>query len=256
MVFGHLPFSDVADWITGRLSREIFNGAITIFWCFSLAAFGLVLLRAVQGRPDREGGLLYAGTAVLLAAVSYNALFVTNVESVHFVQYALLALPLYALTHSFGRTVLYVTLLGALDEAYQYFVLYGDLKTVYFDFNDVILNLAGGALGVVAIFLLADLPRPPRLAAGGGRRIVGAMILSAVAAVLLASCGLIRAYPGPDGGSGALLLSRAPAPEHFWVELPWGKTYHVLHPLEGLALAGLLLLFFSRMDRSAAKGER
>jgi glycopeptide antibiotics resistance protein len=92
---------------------------------------------------------------------SYEVLIVFSVETIHFVQHALLAVPVFALTMSFGETVGWVTLMGAVDEAYQYFVLYAGNKTVYFDFNDIILNLVGTGIGVLMIYTLSDLKSAP-----------------------------------------------------------------------------------------------
>lgn len=52
----------------------------------------------------------------------------------------------------------------------------------------------------------------------------------------------------------ALLLSRTPAASGFLASLAWGKTYHVLHPFEGLLLAQGLLLFYSLLNVSGANG--
>ena len=80
--------------------------------------------------------------------LAYRGLFAVNSEAIHFVQYGILALLLIPLVRRCGETIVLVTLLGILDEAYQYWVLHGDWG-VYYDFNDVVLNLLGAAMGVL-----------------------------------------------------------------------------------------------------------
>lgn len=77
-------------------------------------------------------------------------------EAIHFIQYAFLAIPVFALTLRPSQTVFWAALMGALNEAYQYFVLYPDNREVYFDFDDIVLNLIRAGIGVVMIFTLSD----------------------------------------------------------------------------------------------------
>jgi VanZ family protein len=84
-------------------------------------------------------------------------LVVFNVENIHFPQYAVLTLTIFALFKHFGATVFWVTLSGVFDEGYQYFVLYRNNNIVYLDFNDIVLNLIGAGIGVALIYTLSDL---------------------------------------------------------------------------------------------------
>jgi len=190
-------------------------------------------------------------TAFLVGA-SYNTLLVANLESIHYPQYALLAVPVFALTTSFGQTVLAITLLGAVDEAYQFFVLE---NWKYFDFNDIILNLVGGGIGVLLVFTFST--RRPAARTRRLWRLVRsplflATFLVVAAGFLLYLLGLLKLYPGPDAAGAWIVLSKVASSDAFWITLPWGRKYHVLTPIEGLVLAGVLTGCYAFMDGEGA----
>ncbi|MBM3724501.1 MAG: hypothetical protein FJW40_03620 [Acidobacteria bacterium] len=111
-----------------------------------------VAKRAVRS-PYRAAILAFWLLAVSLSVASVFLFSVNNNEFVHFAQYGLLAVPLFALTGSLGQTVLWGTLTGALDEAYQYAVLHPDWG-IPWDLNDFVLDLCGSALGAGIVLAL------------------------------------------------------------------------------------------------------
>jgi hypothetical protein len=189
-----------------------------------------------------------------LVVASHHTLIVFNVENIHFPQYALLAIPVFALVGRFGETVFWVTLLGALDESYQYFVLYRDNNTVYLDFNDIILNLIGAGIGVVLIYLSSP---PPGLPAAGKPKNPKRLFSPAasVVALILLLVSLFFVVPGhlPFSSEASAftdpsVLSRRPLPKTFWVEPEIGKKFHICGPSEGIISAALLIAFYATMD--------
>ena len=254
VIFGHGGVSTIADRVTNAVTRSVFNGSIT-----ALLLGGLILLTFWLGRNlaalrQSPFALLFTLTTPLLAIGAYNTLLVTNVEAIHFLQYALLAIPLFALTGNYGGTVLWTTCIGVVDETWQYLSIYREVPTVYFDINDIILNLLGAGMGVTAIYLLRATRKAEAPLAGEAmfppHRF--ALYLPAVAGVVLALAllaGLVRIYPDAVADARIPALSHAPAPAEFWKQFPWGKTYHLLHPFEGLFLAQGLLLFYGLLDR-------
>ena len=256
VIFGHGAVSAIADWVTNAVTRSVFNGTTTALLLGVLILLTIGLLRNLSAIRQSPFGLLFALATPLLTIAAYNLLFVTNVECIHFLQYALLAIPLFALTRHYGGTVLWTTGIGAIDETWQYLWIYRKVATVYFDFNDIILNLLGAGIGVTAIYLLGAIRGADAPVAGEPslrmHRFV--LLLPTVVGVVLALAllaGLVRIYPAAAADGTTLALSHAPAPAEFWKRFPWGKTYHVLHPFEGLFLVQSLLLFYGLLDRKS-----
>lgn len=61
--------------------------------------------------------------------------------------------------------------------------------------------------------------------------------------------GMLTSYPKADASEPQITLSRKPAPSQFWEKPKKGKSFHILHPAEGIVLAVLLIPCYSFMDR-------
>jgi hypothetical protein len=190
--------------------------------------------------------------------VSYKLLIVFNVEMIHYPQYAIPTVLIFALVMNYRKTVFWTTFIGALDEAYQALVIYRGNNSIYFDFNDIILNLVGAGIGVALIYTLTEM---------GGLRSEGshksgrkfmlpvfstaALIL--IAAIFLHRSGLMQFYPGAKSVGALIDLSRKSASAGFWTVPAVGKLYHILTPTEGLLSIAALIGCYSYMDYAAKK---
>lgn len=231
-----------AFWVQGRLSHRSWNNLVTSIGAPILIALCLWMVVRIRKHPQRFLAAAYLGVFVLLAIFSFQTLLVMNIEIVHFPQYAIFALLLYPITRRYGDTAILATLGGILDEAYQYFFLYGD-RGIHFDFNDVILNSIGVGFGLAIVFVVA---RPAPSIVAGSESALSIVRISPVvlgAAALLALCLIlawldwIRLLPSDDSSRWAIVLRRGGPSTMFWTETTWGKTYHEVQPFEWLVVA-------------------
>lgn len=247
----HEEVSKVSVWLENALTIRGYNKVLAVLGIFFISAFSLFVLGRIRKSSDRHFKIFFLLFTLALVIISFKTLFVVNVEYIHFFQYAVLAVPLFALTLHFGGTAYWITLLGAIDEAYQYFILYPTWK--YLDFNDIVLNLTGGGIGIVLIYAMLD-TKTSGLCSGLSLRramksppvITSALIASG--ALLAYMSGLMRFYPKEGSKNALVMLSRAPASKDFWMHFKWGKTCHVLTPAEGVALAVILICTYSLID--------
>jgi len=253
IVLLHDRMAHVSEWLEHTLTMPVYNKVMAVFGLIVLAAFLAGIVSRIMKGKDR----LFKASCLMFTAffmvVSSRMLLVLNAECIHFFQYALLSIPVFALTLHFGETVFWVTLLGAVDEAYQYFFLYPGFN--YYDLNDVLLNLLGGAIGAVTLLIVLD-EEVYNSSAGSltRRRARGAALatisLLVVGGFMLFSTGNIQVYPA-DASPGTIVLVRGVSPsEGFWSPSR-GKIYHILRPAEGAAVIVLLLGLYSIMDSRA-----
>jgi hypothetical protein len=217
----HLQISALCDtlyrWI-GRVAYE---------WITLVGIGGLTLLAAApllrrrrrdRGEPRALFALLILGA---LGVAAQESLLVSNVELIHFPQFALLTALLLATGLGAEAAWLLGTLAGIADEAFQYLVLYAGLPNIYLDFNDMVLNALGAAYAV-CLFAAAR----GRSARMGGiaptwrRRIM----------LALAVCLAAAAWLDP------------PQLDSFWKRAATGRPYHVLSAPEALLITLLLWL--------------
>jgi hypothetical protein len=240
--------------LSARLSFRVYNNLIFFVSLLLLIVPGaLLLVRIIKGQ-HRFLKIVYWVITVLLVVLSYKMLIVFNVEIIHFPQYAVLALPVFALLGHFGQTVFWVTLLGTIDEAYQYFVLHPETSV---DFNDIVLNLIGAGIGVLSIYTLsASGYESLTFRANPTRKLNHYVTFAIIAFILfggisLYAADILRLYPDPNTPNALIILRSQPPPAQFWTILDIGKAYHELHATEGIFVSVVLIAFYSCLDRIA-----
>ncbi|MBL8220847.1 MAG: hypothetical protein JNL62_16565 [Bryobacterales bacterium] len=248
---------EVQSYVIAAMQKVTANTWLTaVGWTFRLVflAVTIFLFRRVlraEGGPRKSA---YWALTVVFTFAAVRWLSVNNNEFIHFLQYALLTFPIFALTRSFGQTAVWTTLCGAFDEGWQYAVLHAGWGIPY-DFNDVIMNACGAGLGVVWICSMASMRTVQmpasalvrqQLKGWGWRTALG---LLAVGLLLLAT-GHMMVYEPKTGPKPLLSLSRL-EPKPFWFfDATWGpKTFHILHPAEGVLLMAFLFCVYSTLDR-------
>lgn len=189
---------------------------------------------------------LTAGITILLVA-AFNTLMVYNVEAIHFVEYMMVAILLFPVLRSYGETVFWVTMIGILDEIFQYRFLTPEFE--YFDFNDCLLNLLGASTGMVFIFITAGNAigirhtkwyRSPAVVTGLG--------LLALFILLLVS-GKMTINPATTENAGNWFsLNRKTSAGEFWIHAYPGRHFHILRPFEALTIYYLLFAGFFGLD--------
>jgi len=226
-------------------NRYVLAAALT-----ALAIYGLIFIINANKRAYRKKLGFYMVANVVLAVVVVNFLFVVNIEMIHFPQYALLAILVYPLIGNYTGTLIWTTLLGVVDEAYQYFYLAPN-DTSYYDFNDVVADLSGAVFGLLLLSSLAIAQKNPF-------NIKKSTIWYGIGCLILVigvthMAGLLSIYPN-DARPYHLLREW---PEQFWSEREWNKVhpiirYHMITPLEGLVVTCLLWISFSRLRPSTS----
>ena len=190
-------------------------------------------------KENRQYLFFYLFITSFLIILSFNILLVVNIEIIHFIQYCALAILLFPLLKSYRAVFWYGTILGFIDEIYQFIVLAPTAD--YFDFNDVFIDQIGLGIGLLFLFLYkkkeADsLP----LLARDWILIVFTGVLSLII-VLLFTSGIFSVHP--DGQAVIELIRKDK--EGFWRTVPPQVTFHVMRPLEGIILICVLFLLYS-----------
>jgi len=242
-----LPHEKVQDWLAVAVVKPIglraFYLTMASLALSALALAGFVFARRLPRHPARSGLVTYGVLTLILVLLSWRFLSVNNSELVHFPQYALTGFVLMALTLTVTETLSWVTLLGGLDEAYQYAVIHATWGNPY-DFNDVVLDFMGGAIGVLLCILWLDVR--PRVRAGWywkpGILLLG-LVVTVGALMLLTNHAVV--YEDKQRTDYWFALSRQ-TPMGFWFfDATWGpRTIHAIAPLEGpLVILGLLAIY-------------
>jgi VanZ like family len=194
----HLPVSDVFDGLARRYGFAEYDAATRAVFLVA----GLAILGWLWSGTQRHGPIVRRATAAIVGLLALGQAFivVNGIEAIHYPQYALLTWVLVRAGIGLERSWLAATLLGAADETWQWLTLPRAVPG-YLDWNDIILNALGAALGVLMIVRSARACEaepvwPWRRLAG----IVPAAGVAALAAGPLVESPFYRMTPG-DGGS-------------------------------------------------------
>jgi hypothetical protein len=212
-----------------------------------------MVFRSLGGQAGRRRLAAFWVLTIALIWGAWGGLTANNVELVHYPQYVPEGMALLALTLSPAESLGWIAVFGGLDECFQYWDLMGG-KPVPYDFNDVYMDLLGGAAGVV--LAMAILRCSPRGAVPTPwKRILkrpGVVVILTLTAlgILLWSCGLMVLYNDAANPNYRFALSREKLPA-FWFVVPANgpAKYHTLSPIEGPILILATIALYATLDR-------
>ena len=248
----------------GNLAKQIGRSNLyTVMAVISIAGgiwLSSVVLLSLRNKPQAGTIALFWSITVALIALTWRLLTVNNVELVHYPQYLPSGMLLLALTYSPVESLAWVTILGGLDECWQYWGLHPGWGIPY-DFNDIFMDLLGGALGILLAIAFLDygtqrqLPITDFLRHLIRRRGVALVIAIVISGIVLWSGGWMLLYEDKSNPRYWFALSRL-LPKGFWFFDPsWGpRTIHTLSPVEGPLLILLTLGIYSLLDRRITVG--
>lgn len=260
-VLFHKPVARLSLRIEQQVSYLSYNKGWGLFALIGLSLILLVVVIRIVRGGDRIFELLMLVLTFGLIGTAHWTVLAVNLEYIHVIQFSLLVFPLFALTLRFGETVFWIGLLGAVDELYQYYVVWWPHQS-YFDFNDIALDIVGGVFMVFLIYLWVDRDilrahgRIPRIRWLRSPSLLAAAGLM-VATVLAGAAGLLRFHPisADNPGAAPVLLSRDLAAPQFWSVFEKGKTYHIMEVAEWMGFLLLITALYSFLDRRIRSGE-
>ena len=242
------------EWV-GRLTVKIFKGLPRTQYNLLIASISLLfivliaigLYKSWRDHFEKRRLAVYFGMTIIYMIMCFKILFVINIEAVHFPQYALFAILAFPLFKNSISTLVFSTFAGAADELYQYVIL-APQRTNYFDFNDVVTDLIGVAMGLI-ILKIIGIPEIKYDWASWYKK-KEFLFISSFSLVFFICClaGLFSIYDNPGDPSFFTLVRK---PEEFFWTIPPGPyvKFHVLRPLEGIILTVLLWIYYIGLNR-------
>lgn len=254
VTFPHQPVQDiVGQWGRVFTLKRVYQASVAIA-LIEAAVLTFFFVRGLRKQPDRRWLALFWLLSFALMLGTWSLFTANNTELVHYPQYFPEGVALLALTLSPAESLAWIAIFGGLDEAFQYTYLVTN-RPVPYDFNDVYMDLAGGAAGV--IFAIAVLGWKRKNAVPSGETVwkrPGILLLSGIvsAGVALWASGKMLLYDAPGAPSHWFTLSRLKVPT-FWYFNPYllgPHHFHELSPVEGPILILATIALYSVLDRA------
>lgn len=238
----------VAQNLDKPLGRDNYNLLVIVLGASLFVATLLLLqknFRTILSSLEKRRILLYLLSLVVIIIIAINVIMVVNVEIIHILQYCLMAIILYPLLRNFNTVMIITTILGAIDEAYQYWYLFPE-KSDYFDFNDVIINFLGVILGLIILRSQGF-----KNAVSDKKWYMSVVFYIILSISLFTIIGFLTGFistspPGKNDTLALIELVRKYKPG-FWRIIPPQVKFHVIRPLEFLGLLILLMLSYRKI---------
>lgn len=241
-----LPHELVGKVIVAMFShttRAVYQNTILIIGLVISGTLLFFLLRNLIRNKLPNTLYLYLMVTIVLMILAFKLLIIHNVEMIHFAQYFVFAALVLVIVQSPAKAFFWSTLAGTVDEMYQYFYL-APKNTDYFDFNDIVLNQLGAALGL--IFVLSISLKLSR------NRKFKAEIFTLAGIVLslgiLSFLNILSVYPSDFDPQPAFILVKKIDPGFWTIIQHLNVKYHTIKPFEGVVLVFALMLFYSFLD--------
>ncbi|MGA1871606.1 MAG: hypothetical protein ACMUJM_24015 [bacterium] len=238
----------VADF--GRSFTESMLHAASLLLAVVMVGTCCTIILKRKNARDIRVIMLWMGIFFLIVAAD-RFLIVTNVERIHYPQYAILAILVIMVIPDDFLAIFFTTLGGAVDELIQF--VWHPKYTKYLDFNDFVLNALGALAGVTLFLTVSSRARKARTRL---RKVRASAYMLAGSIVVFGTLGMRIGWIVPllpregdfevftrVGGKRAFVLSFISNP-YFWTVSEYGRTYHILSPLEGFIVLFFLLTLF------------
>jgi hypothetical protein len=249
--FPHENVQYVVNEIALKISHRRLYQASAGIALLEAALLTWILYRGIKDQPARRPIAIFWAVTLALIFGTWRLLTANNVELVHYPQYVPEGAILLAITLSPIESIAWVTIFGGLDECFQYWDLMGG-KRVPYDFNDIYMDLLGGAAGVLITmaFLRCERSSAEPWSSVFKRRGVHAALAITVLASVLAISGFMLLYEDKTNTHYWFALSRDKPPEYFFINPMFGPhRFHTLSPVEGPVLIFLTFALYAAFDR-------
>jgi glycopeptide antibiotics resistance protein len=247
VTFPHEQVQFIVNEIANRITHKRLYQVSAAILLVQGALLTWFLFRRVARHTERRALTAFWVLTIFLIWCAWRFFTANNVELVHYPQYIPEGMALLALTFSPAESLAWIALFGGLDEGFQYSALKG--ATLY-DFNDIFMDLLGGAAGIVFAMVFLRWERAPT----SWKSIL--LRPGVVAILTLVAIGILL------WSGGWMVLYRDASPNHwfslshvkmpaFWFQVPANgpNRYHTLSPIEGPILILATIGLYATLDR-------
>ena len=242
----HDEVTDLAIWVRNTIGRDKYNEYLLWIFIFTLVIILAYLSFHLYRSPRRMIQFTYLGLITGLIVFAFNVLMVYNIEAIHFIEYMLLVIVMLPVLKSYGETVFWVTILGILDELFQYRFLTPEFE--YFDFNDCILNLAGAGAGAIFVHITTGLSFEPLNKKWFRYPAILTGTILILAFIVLMVTGKMTINPAGQDAGNWFSLNRLAMNGELWTEAYEGRYFHILKPREGITTMYIIFAAFFLLD--------
>jgi hypothetical protein len=238
--WAEVPF----EWYVKNYGNKSLKNVLNVVFTLLTAGGTVFLIRKLHQHPDKKVLFTYLVITLGFSFLGYRFLMPYKSEAIHFLQFGLLGFVCMYWVANIWFALNLVSFLGIFDEIYQYIGSYSG----YLDWNDMVLNFFGVALGVV-VFKIWN-PDKRTILKGIQKHFGLVLVYSFVGAViLLLFSEVVCVYANDVCGRSIIRSSKGDISEDFFVSTNFGPDWHRVKPYEGMIYVLLMPLLYYPLSR-------
>ena len=246
--FMHDPMVHLSVWVMNLMSLSIYNKVVLAISVLSLILFITFISQQFRKYGDnRLLKIIYLLFTVGIIALHFHTMFEMNIEVIHVFEYPLLTLLIFPLTRRFGASIMFTIPFMLMDEWHQYIVLYPGYVD-YFEFNDVMIDIYGCGLTMIALMMCGVRGELPVKPAWKRPEFILQVVALVALAIAIQTC-FVAVYETGKCSNTWLVLNRIHEPVTFWRKFPGRDVvYHVMQPIEAIIAISMLATIYLGLD--------
>ena len=247
-IFGHelaeLPF----EWFVSNYSNLMLKNILNVTFLLVLMVFLVFFWQKIKNHPGRKTLIVYGIITVIFSVLSYRYLMPYKSEGIHFIQFGILGYVCMLWVPNIWFSLNMVAIMGIFDEIYQYI----NSNSTYLDFNDMVLNFFGVALGIVFYKLVN---KNSKISIRGNIKHLGYVlqVFFIGSLLILLLLNVISIYGGEEAGRSIIRNPYGGWAENFFNPIDFGPPWHRVKPYEGMFYVLLMPLLYLPMARALDK---
>ncbi len=244
----HVPCAKLSVWVEWHLSLPVYNMVVKATCLLLLILFLALCFTQIQKRGDnRSLKLTYLLLSLAFIILHFRIMFEMNIEIIHIFQYSILAFLLFPLTRRFGAAVCFAIPFMLVDEWNQYINLYPGYVE-YFEFNDVILDINGCGLAMIALYICGVKGSESLKPLWKRPEVISILAFGLLVFIAVKTC-FVALYTADKCTNTRLVLNIIKEAPTFWRQFPGRDiVYHIMQPVEAIVAIMALSFFYFGLD--------
>ena len=249
IVFMHSSFVYLSIIVMNYFSLPLYNWLVTSVLFVFLGTFIYFIFNHIRKyKHPIKSQLLYLVVTLVLIIIHFITLFEMNIEIIHVLEYAGLAVLFYVLFARAGAAIIFSIPIMLWDEWRQYVILYPSYVQ-YFELNDIVIDILGSGFVLVSLSVFGISIKSNSLLIWKLPELHFLFTLI-LATIFSFNFGWIVDYQSEVQINTVFIMNKMSNHFDFWNIHPFTKAqYHILSPNWGVSIILVLSLFYISFDR-------
>jgi hypothetical protein len=238
--WAEVPF----EWYVKKFGNKSLKNVLNVIFAIFAIGGTFLLISKLRKHPNSKILSVYLIVTLIFLLLGYRFLMPYKSEAMHFIQFGLLGFVCMFWVSNIWFSLNVVSFLGIFDEIFQYI----SSNSTYLDWNDLVLNFFGVALGIL-VFKIWNPGRAVRLSRIQKQLGLVLVYSFVVSILLLLYTDVVCMYGKDHCGRSLIRSAQGKWAETFFQPISFGPDWHRVKPYEGMIYVLLMPWIYFPLSR-------